>query len=163
MKDIFPVSVDKISSKIAGFINKNKGAQRALQKVGDNPALFSAVTAFGLASVVKPAILGAMPFKNKKDKACSQATSIASGLTELAATAAIFIPLNKGISKASEVLLSSKGTIFENNKMMQGQFKSLTNRCARLLFLVPINILRTKMIKPLMKNIFEKRKLDTWA
>lgn len=161
------MSVDKICTNIAGHINRNRGAQRVLKKIGDNPALFSAVTAFGLASVAKPAVLEVLPFKNEKDKSCSQATSIASGLTELVATAAIFIPLNKSIKKTSELLEKSSRSFFNDSKNIE-QFRSLTNRGAKLLFLIPINIARTKLIKPILCKVFEKkeekkRKLDKWA
>ena len=162
------MSVHKISTKVANFINNSERAQGVLKKVGENPALFSAVTAFGMASVAKPAILQALPFKNDKDRTCSQATSISSGLTELAATAAIFIPLNKNINKASKVLADSAGTIFNKSPQVVEQYKSVTNRGAKLLFLIPVNIARTKLIKPIINKIFEnkegkKGKLDKWA
>lgn len=167
--EILQMSVDKIGTKIANFINNSERTQKVLKGIGKNPAVFSAVTAFGLASIVKPAITEVLPFKNEKDKSCSQATSIASGLTELAATAAIFIPLNKSIDKASKVLEKSSGTFFSNNIKGTEHFKSLTNRGTRLLVLIPLNIARTKLIKPILKKVFEKkeenkkRKLDKWA
>ena len=163
------MSVDKIGTKIADSINRSKGTQKALKRIGDNPAVFSAAAAFGLASIVKPAITEVLPFKDEKDKSCSQATSIASGLTELAATAAIFIPLNKGINKTSKILEKSSGSFFSNNTKVLEQFRSLTNRGTKLLVLIPINIARTKLIKPTLKKVFEKkeenkkRKLDKWA
>lgn len=157
------MSVDKIGKNIAGYINNSKGAQKVLRGIGKNPAIFSAATAFGLASVVRPKVLEALPFKDDKDKKASQATALASGLSDLIATTAIFIPLNKGIEKASQILLSSKGTFFEGNKEAISQYKSVTNRGAKLLLLVPLSIFRVSLVKPFIKKINEKekkRKLD---
>jgi hypothetical protein len=158
--------VDKISKSIAGFINNSKGAQRVLRGIGKNPAIFSATAAFGLASVIRPKVLEILPFKDDKDRKASQATALASGLSDLLATAAIFIPLNKGIEKAAQVLLSNKGTFFGGNKSAVSQFKSITNRGAKLLFLVPLSIFRVHLVKPLLENINKKekkRKIDKWA
>ena len=128
--------------------------------------MFSAVASFALASVVRPAILDKMPFKNDKDRKCSKASAISSGISDLVTTAAIFIPLNKGIEKAGEALLNSKGTFYSGNKDAVTQFNSITNRGFKLLFLVPIALIRMSMVKPLInkmsenKEVKEKRKLD---
>ena len=169
MKVFSQVSVDKICSNIANHINKSQGTQKVLKKIGKNPAIFSAVTAFGMASILRPTIIGALPFKNNKDKKCSQASAVASGLTDLVTTAAIFIPLNKGIEKVSRALYESKGTFYSENKEGLRQFKSISNRGAKLLLLIPISIARVALIKPLMDNLFKdkkkptERKLDKWA
>ena len=160
------MSIDKISQGISGCINNHKGVQSALYRVGRNPAMFSAVASFALASVVRPAILDKMPFKNDKDRKCSKASAISSGISDLVTTAAIFIPLNKGIEKAGEALLNSKGTFYSGNKDAVTQFNSITNRGFKLLFLVPIALIRMSMVKPLInkmsenKEVKEKRKLD---
>jgi hypothetical protein len=165
------MSVEKISSNIAGYINKSKGAQRVLKGIGENPAIFSAVASFGLASVMRPLVTEALPFKNEKDKKCSQASAISSGLMDLVATAAIFIPLNKSIEKASANLYSKGNAFYMGNDKAISQFKSLTNRGIKLLLVAPINAARMYLIKPLMKNVLgadksnkgEKRKLNKWA
>ena len=162
------MSIDKISQGISGCINNHKGVQKVLKGIGENPAMFSAVASFGLASVIRPALLDKLPFKNDKDRKCSKASAISSGVSDLVTTAAIFIPLNKGIEKAGEALLNSKGTFYSGNKDAVMQFNSITNRGFKLLFLVPIALARMSMIKPLMKKMSEKqenkkRKLDKWA
>ena len=161
------MSVDKICSNIAGHINKSQGTQRVLERIGKNPAIFSAAASFGLASVLRPAALDALPFKNEKDRACSKASAISSGLVDLAMTVAIFLPLNKAISKSSEKLIDSAGTFFEKNKDAVTQYNSITNRGFKLLLLTPINFFRMSLIKPLMNKGLEKkkkeRKLDKWA
>ena len=162
------MSVDKVCNKIAGHINRSNKAQGVLTKIGKNPAIFSAVASFGIASVAKPLVLKALPFKNDRDRKCSQASSIATGLMDIATTTAIFIPLNKAINTASSTLVKNKGTFFEGNKEAVRQFGSITNRGFRLLLIVPISIWKMSLIKPLMDNFLckkkdEKRKLDKWA
>lgn len=162
------MSIEKISQGISGCINNHKGVQRSLERIGRNPAMFSAVASFGLASVIRPAILDKMPFKNDKDRKCSKASAISSGISDLVTTAAIFIPLNKCIEKAGSTLLNEKNTFYSGNKDAITQFNSITNRGFKLLFLVPIALVRMSMIKPLMKKMSEKqenkkRKLDKWG
>lgn len=164
------MSVDKISNGIARCINKSKGTQKILNGIGDNPAMFSAVASFGLASVLRPAILDKLPFKNKKDRNCSKASAISSGVTDLVTTAAIFLPLNKSIEKAGSTLLNKKGTFYFNNKDAVSQFNSITNRGFKLLFVVPIALARMSLIKPLTdrmvkneSNPKKKWKFSIWA
>ena len=78
--------------KVAAFINKSPLAQRALRGVTNNTALFSAVMSFGLASLLRPTLIGCFKFKSEKDRAYSQASAICAGIIELVASAAIFIP-----------------------------------------------------------------------
>lgn len=167
------MKVDKIAEGIANWVNNSKGAQKVLKSINKNPAVFSAITAFTLASIMRPATIGVLPFKNKKDKKVSQASAVSAGLVELAATAAIFVPLNKAIEETSKSLYHSTGTFYSKNNVALRQFKSVTNRGFKLLFLVPISIARFALVKPLMNNIFgnkeeakkkeEERKLDKWA
>ncbi len=163
------MTIDKISQGIAGCINNHGGLQKVLGSVGKNPAMFSAVASFGLASVVRPAILDKVPFKNDKDRDCSKACAITAGVADLATTSAVFIPLNKGIEKAGKALLESKNTFYSGNKEATEQFKSITNRGLKLLLLVPIALARMSTIKPLMEKMSEKKsevkkgKLDKWA
>jgi len=157
-----------VAKGIANWINRSKGAQKVLRGINRNPAVFSAVVSFGLASILRPAAIGMLPFKNDRDKKCSQASAVSAGLTELAATIAIFIPLNKCIEESSKSLYKSKGTFFEGNNIALRQFKSVTNRGAKLALLIPMSLMRFALVKPLMDNLFkdkkkEERKLDKWA
>ena len=158
----------KIAEGIAGWINRSKGAQKVLRGINKNPAVFSATAAFGLASIARPLAIGALPFKNDKDKKCSQASAVSAGFIELASTAAIFVPLNKSIEKTSKSLYKSKGTFYEGNNVALRQFKSVTNRGAKLAFLFPISFARFALVKPLMNSLFkdkkeEKKGVDKWA
>ena len=176
------MKVDGVAKKVAKWINGSPRVQKALKKVNKNPAVFSAVAAFGLASIIRPAAIGVLPFKNDKDKKCSQASAVSAGLIELASTVAIFVPLNKSIEKVSKSLYKSKGTFYENNNLALRQFKSVTNRAAKLAFIVPMSLARFALIKPLMDTVFkgkpsddgaeiitgvrtddEERKIDKWA
>lgn len=161
------MKVDKVAQNIANWINKREGAQNTLKKINKNPAVFSAVVSFGLASILRPAAIGVLPFKNKKDKKTSQASALSAGLIELASTVALFIPLNKAIENTSKSLYSSKGLFYSGNNVALRQFKSVTNRIFKLGFLVPLSLARFSLVKPLMKSIFEdkeeERKLDKWA
>lgn len=166
------MKVEGITKGIAGWISKSPRVQSGLQKINKNPAVFSAVVSFGLASILRPLAIGILPFKNDDDKKCSQASAISAGLIELASTIAIFVPLNKSIEKVSKSLYSSKGTFYEGNNLALRQFKSVTNRGAKMLFIIPMSLARFALIKPILSNVFNKKKepklpvgkkVDKWA
>ena len=154
------MKVNKVAQRIANWINNSQGAQRVLRGINKNPAVFSAITAFTLASILRPATIGLLPFKNDNDKKTSQASAVSAGLIELAATAAIFVPLNKVIENSSKALYNSKGTFYEGNNVALRQFKRVTNRGFKLLFLIPISLARFALVKPLMTKVFGDKKKD---
>ena len=161
------MKIDKIAQGIAGFINKSEKTQKVLKGINRNPAVFGAAVSFGLASILRPAAIGLLPFKNKKDKKASQASALSAGIIELVSTIAVFIPLNKLIEKTSKSLYSQAGTFYEGNNVALRQFKSVTNRGAKLGFLIPLSLARFSLVKPLMNYVFEnkdksqeERKLD---
>ena len=164
------MKVDGLAKGVADWIGKSQRTQAVLRHVNKNPAVFSAVVSFGLASILRPLAIGVLPFKNDKDKKCSQASAISAGLIELASTIAIFVPLNKSIEKVSKSLYTNKGTFYEGNNLALRQFKSVTNRGAKMLFIIPMSLARFALIKPLLNSIFKEkpkkvaeRKLDKWA
>lgn len=138
--------------KVANFINNSKTAQKILKGVNKNPAVYNAATSFCFASIMRPVAMEGMKFKEKKDKQYSQASAIAAGVVDLAATALLFIPLNKSINKASNKLA---GDIFQNSKAID-QFKSLTNRGLKAVALVPISLARFSIVKPIVNMLFGK-------
>ena len=144
--------------RVANFINRSKTAQRLLKAVNNNPAVVTAVMSFGLSSMLRPAIIGCFNFKDKKDKKYSQASAVAAGLIELASTIAIFIPLNKSISKASKALYECKGSFYEKNNIALRQVKSITNRGAKLLALIPMSLARFALVKPVVDIMFGGKK-----
>lgn len=141
---------------VANFINNSKTTQNILKGINKNPAIYTAASAFVFASIMRPTLIGFMPFKEKKDKQYSQASAIAAGLVDLAATTALFIPLNKQINKAS---LQLTGDVFQNTKAVD-QFKSITNRGLKALALVPISLIRFSIVKPIVNFMFGKNKKD---
>lgn len=155
--------VNDIAKNIAEGINKSERAQKVLKGINRNPAIFSAVTSFALASILRPAAIGLLPFSNKKDKVTSQASAVSAGLVELGATAAIFLPLNKYIEDTSRALFKSKGSFYEGNNIALRQFKSVTNRGFKLVFLIPISLTRFALVKPLMNRLFEGKKVEEVA
>ena len=164
------MKVDGVAERVANWIGNSSRAQRALKQTNKNPAIFSAVISFGLASLLRPLAIGVLPFKNDKDKKCSQASAVSAGLIELISTITLFIPLNKSIEKVSKSLYSNKGTFYEGNNLALRQFKSVTNRGAKMLFIVPMSLARFALIKPLLNTLFKdrpeektKRKLDKWV
>lgn len=164
------MKVDKIAEGIANYINNSKRTQEVLKGINRNPAVFGAAVSFCLASLLRPATIGLLPFKNKNDKKTSQASAISAGLVELISTVAVFIPLNKAIEKTSKNLYKSTGSFYEGNNVALRQFKSVTNRGFKLAFLVPLSLARFSLVKPLMNKLFndkpntdEERKLDKIA
>jgi hypothetical protein len=141
-------------NKIAKFINESKTAQKVLKNINDNPALYAAGASFALASVVRPGLIGVMPFKEKKDRQYSQASAIAAGVVELGASVALFTPVNKVIQKASDNLFKTAGTVYHNNPQVLRQFKSITNRGIKVLSLIPISLLRFSLVKPIVNVCF---------
>lgn len=142
---------------VANFISNSKPTQRLLQGVNGNPAVYTAASAFVFASVMRPTIIGALPFKEKKDKQYSQASAVSAGLIDFLVTTAIFIPLNKSIDKASAQLTAG---VFKYSRVVN-QFKSLTNRGLKLLSFVPMSIARLAIIRPLVDTMFGKEKSDS--
>lgn len=142
--------------KVAAFINKSPLAQKILRYTNNNTAVFSAVTSFGLASLLRPALIGCFNFKDPRDKRYSQVSSFVSGIIELAASVALFIPLNKSIAKTSKALYESRGSFYHENKLALRQFKSITNRGAKLLALIPMSLARFSLVKPVVNFLFGK-------
>lgn len=145
--------------KIASFINNSKVTQKILRAVSDNPALASAGVSFVAAAILRPSAQGVLPIKDKKDKAYTIGSSVATGVTELALATAIFIPANKAIQKVSKQLYSSsKDTIYKENNLLLRQFKSLSNRFLKLGLLPVTSWLRFAAVAPFVKLLFRKDK-----
>lgn len=145
--------------KIAAWINNSKGAQKVLRAVSDNPAIASAGVSFVAASILRPSAQGILPIKDKKDKAYTIASSVATGVTELALASCIFIPANKAIQSTSKALYSTtKDSIYKQNPLLLRQFKSLTNRFLKIGLLPLTSWARFAAIGPFVKILFKKDK-----
>ena len=141
-------------NRVANFINNSKTTQKLLKNVNDNPALYGAGASFILAAIMRPSLIGIMPFKEKKDKTYSQASAVAAGVVELGTSIALFTPVNKAIRKASDNLYKTSGTVYHNNPQVLRQFKSITNRGIKVLSLIPISLLRFSLVKPIVDTLF---------
>lgn len=139
---------------VANYINKHKGAQNLLKNVNDNPALYGAFATGIFTLALRPATIGVMPFKEKKDKQYSIASSLAAGSIELAGSALIFNQCNKAIKTASDNLYKQQGTIYHENPAVLRQFKSITNRGIKVLALVPLSLARFALVKPIVNILF---------
>lgn len=147
--------------KIANWINKSKPAQKVLRCTSDNPALVSSIVSFVAASIMRPTAQSFLPIKDKQDKKYTIASSVATGVTELALACAIFIPAKKVIDKTSKALYSSaKETIYQKNPELLRQYKSLSNRFLKLGLLPVTSWARFAAIAPMVKFLFKKDKED---
>lgn len=144
--------------KIARFINNSKTTQKVLRAVSDNPALASAGISFAVASLIRPATQSILPIKDEKDKKYTIASSVATGVTELAFATAIFIPANKLIQKTSKQLYSTaKDTVYKENPMLLRQVKSLSSRFLKLGLLPATSWLRFAAVAPFVKFLFKDK------
>lgn len=148
------VKVPKVN-RIANFINNSPKTQGVLKNINDNPSWYSALATAGFTMVLRPGTMLATSkqFKSKEDRNYSIASSISAGLTEVAASAALFLPLNKCIKTASDNLYTSE-SIYKNNAPLLRNFKSLTNRMLKIGFLIPISLIRFGLVKPVVKTVF---------
>lgn len=145
-------------SRVANFINNSPKTQKLLKGLNKNPALYGAGISFICASLLRPTAIMALPMKDKKDKAYTVGSSVATGLSELAFACALFIPTTKLLAKTSQSLYRSKGTIYEGNNLMLREFKSRSNRVFKTLTLPLAALVRFTLISPIVKFLFRKDK-----
>lgn len=145
-------------NRIANWINHSKTAQKVLKNVNDNPAWYGALATGVFTLALRPATIGVMPFKEKKDKQYSIGSSLAAGTMELLGSALIFNGCNKAIKTASDNLYKATGTIYHENPAVLRQFKSITNRGIKVLALLPLSLARFALVKPFVNVLFERDK-----
>ena len=145
-------------NRIANWINNSKKAQAILKNINDNPAWYGALATGVFTLALRPATIGVMPFKEKKDKQYSIGSSLAAGTMELLGSALIFNGCNKAIKTASDNLYKATGTIYHENPAVLRQFKSITNRGIKVLALLPLSLARFALVKPFVNVLFERDK-----
>lgn len=140
--------VDKVSKGIATCINNNKGLQKALKGISNNPALGGAASSFILATTLRPAtVLAITPDKDDaKFAACS---SISSAIVELVGSYALFKPMNKMIENSAKQLANLGGSIYYKNPLLLSKYQSLTNRIGKLPLTFLLSMVRFSLIYPL--------------
>lgn len=134
-------------SKVANFINHSKFTQKALRWVSDNPALFSTVTSFAIATTIRPATTIAIT-KDKTDGIYGAASSIASAVVEIIAGLILLKPMGNLIAKSSKELYNSAGTIYYKNPDMLRRYKSISNRGYKMPTLIVTSMLRFGLVHP---------------
>lgn len=143
--------------KISNYVNNSVKAQKVLTNVSKNPAVFSTVSACIIAGVIRPAAIIPLPMKDKQDKKYSIASSVAAGITELVTAPLIFIPFNKVLEKSGNLLKKSSNSIFTNNEQMIKGYKSVTNRCFKMIVLPIVSLFRFATISPVVKALYGKK------
>lgn len=151
---ISPVS-RKISKSIAHYIEHNKSAQKILEKTNENPMLVQGITAFLLASFLRPLAILAMPTKSKADNRYSAIRSCISGALDLATSLLVFIPLNKVLQKSSKYLKELPNSVYKNKAALDS-FNNLTSRCVKFAVLPIVSYLNFKYLKQIADKIGNK-------
>lgn len=154
-----------MAKKIANFINGSKGTQDILRSCSKNPALWFSTASFLVQTTIRPLSIFAIT-PDKDDAKFGACSSISSAIVEMIGSYAIFKPMNKAIENSSRDLYKSKDTIFSNNSKILRQYKSVTNRFAKIPPTLLTSLLRFSLIGPtallLAKFGVEKnKKLDT--
>lgn len=135
--------------RIAKFI-ASKPMQKIIKYADKNPAIFQSATVFGMCSVMRPATILITPAKTeeeKKDRLYSSAKSVASGITDLAFSTLLFMPLNKIINNTTEKLFKDNNSILFNNQKAIKMYKNLMNRGLKFLTIPIIAYLNFRYVK----------------
>lgn len=141
--------------RIAKFLTY-KPVQKIIRYADKNPALFQSGTVFATASVLRPVTLIGSPAKNeerRRDNLYSASRSIASGITDLAFSTALFLPVNKAINKISDKAFSNPKSILHNDEKACKMYKNLMNRGLKLSVIPIIAYLNFKYLTDIAKGI----------
>lgn len=135
-------------NKISNFINNSPKAQKLLRNISDSPAVWSTIGAFAVATTIRPATTVAIS-KDKQDGIYGACSSIASALVELVGGMAILKPMQKAISKSSQQLYNTEGSIFYRNPDILRRYKSISNRAYKMPTLIVTSLLRFSLVHPI--------------
>lgn len=147
-----------------GKFLKNPKFHKVLETANANSAVFNAAFALGLAGILRPATIYAMPTKNKDDNAYAAGHSISSGLIGFAAAMLINNPVSKAIknvtSNPSKYL--KEETIQNLGKMTKDGLKGkkvdiatkYINLGTELLFAIPQACLTVALVPIMLKKVF---------
>jgi hypothetical protein len=153
------INNSNIYARTAQYISKSKTLQYVIKKTDSNPALVSGVLAFAVGTTLKPATIVAIP-NNKEDGKYAIARSISTAIADVGLAFAIFYPLNKYIDKSGRRLFNSKNTIYHNNPDICTKYKSLFNRCFKILFIPFFAWSKFALIDPIVKKMAKRGKND---
>ena len=155
--------------KIANFINNSPRTQKILRNISDSPAVYSTIGAFTVATTIRPAATLAIT-KDKQDGIYGACSSVACALVELIGGISILKPMQKAISKSSQQLYNTEGSIFYHNPDILRRYKSISNRAYKMPTLIVTSMLRFSLVHPLSVLLNKcgivksaTRKVDTHA
>lgn len=152
---INPISgYDKVAKIIA-----SKPVRKIIEYADKNPALFQSATVFTTASLLRPITIMGTPAKTEdriKDNLYSASKSIASGITDLAFSTALFVPANKAIGKISDKAFENKNSILYQDTKACKMYKNLLNRGLKLVVVPIIAYLNFKYLKNIASFINNK-------
>lgn len=152
---ITPVNnYDKIAKIIA-----SKPIRKVIEYADKNPALFQSATVFTTASLLRPMTIMGTPAKTedrRKDNLYSASKSVASGITDLAFSTALFVPANKAINKISDKAFENKESILYQDIKACKMYKNLLNRGLKLAVIPIIAYLNFKYLKNIASFINNK-------
>ena len=147
-----------------GKFLKSKGLHKFLELANTNQAVFSAMFALGLAGVLRPATIYALPAKNKDDNAYAAGHSISSGLIGFAASLLINAPVAKAVKnvKANANDYLKPETIKNMGKVVDGQLTGKNvdiatrylNMIPEIGFAIPKACVTVALVPFLLKNVF---------
>ena len=146
----FLMKIDGVAKKVANWINKNKGVQKAIKGMSENPALAGAAASFVISTTARPGLILAVT-PDKDDAKFGAASSVSAAITEVIGSYAIYKPMNKRIEESSRQLFDKEGSIFFKNAKLLRSYKSITNRMAKLPFALLISIFRFSLVYPMTK------------
>jgi hypothetical protein len=176
------VEPDKVTAKAMEIVNANigelqggkflrsKGLHKVLDMANSNQAVFDALFALGLAGVLRPATIYALPTKNKDDNAYAAGHSISSGLIGFGMSLLINAPIanamknvknnpkqylkNDTIKKLGKI---AKDPITGNAALAGKNFDIATryvNMLPKIAFAIPQACLTVALVPVMLKNVF---------
>lgn len=151
------MKINKISTKVANFINKSPKTQNFLINIAENPANFSNKFNCGVNGFLRPVASIAIA-TDKMDGIYGSSSSVCSSIVELITGNTILKPIKKAIDTSAENLEGFG--IYAHNGAID-RYKSVTNRLSKL-SLIPINTIAKYSIVAPMAGLMKKglKKID---
>lgn len=147
-----------------GKLLKNEKFHKILNSANANSAVFNAAFALGLAGILRPATIYAMPTKNKDDNAYAAGHSISSGLIGFAAAMLVNNPVSNAIKNVkknptkylNEDTIKNLGKVTKNG--LGGNKVDIAtkyiNLGTELLFAIPQACLTIALVPVMLKKVF---------
>ncbi|MBR1754201.1 hypothetical protein IJ732_05125 [bacterium] len=151
-----------------GKLLKNEKFHKILESANANSAVFNAAFALGLAGILRPATIYAMPTKNKDDNAYAAGHSISSGLIGFAASMLINNPLANAIKNVrknpqqylKDETIQNLGKVTKNglNGAKADIATKYINLGTELAFAIPQACATIALVPLMLKHVFHLEK-----